>query len=323
MSQTQPTTAPKELVPSRIDRIAKETPEQVWGSFPIDDNDLSKGWKDLNFRGLSRTINRTCELLEPRIGRGDGNSTVAYVTSAVDPRPVVLAVALLKLGHVLLCSAPRNSLPMHLNLFEKTNCSILLHSDEIKVEDVRGNRPMKVFQMPSWAVLADQDGPEPQHYPYDKSYEAEKDKPIAIVHTSGSTGMPKPRHLSAQWLVTGVQTMYMPPVNGKRGLLSFASQPLRAYVGLPPWHAAGLAMSGFGASVFGKLTWVSGPANRPPFGAVAREVFKYANIRIALCNPTILMDLSKNEEDLKLWETFDMAMYGGGKLSALPISRSD
>lgn len=221
-----PTYRPKIVFPSRVDEIASEKPNRPWFSLPIDDNELSKGWKDVNFAQCARAVNRLCKFLEPRIGRSDGSSVVANVTASIDPRPQLVCLALAKLGHVGLFSAPRNTQAMHLNLFEKTNCHSLLYTDDISPDTVIGDRQMKTFELPSLSDLLDDNAPEPQAYPYTKSYEEIKDKPIAIIHTSGSTGMPKPRYLSTEWCNVGVYQAFIPPVNGRPTIASEIVGPM-------------------------------------------------------------------------------------------------
>ncbi len=116
----------KIVIPSRVDELARETPEHVWFSVPNDSNDTTKGFRDIGFAQGARAVNRLCEYFEARIGRGDGSRRVACVTASLDPRPVFLCLALVKLGHVGLWSAPRNTVAMHLNLFDKTGCDTLL-----------------------------------------------------------------------------------------------------------------------------------------------------------------------------------------------------
>ncbi len=156
------------------------------------------------------------------------------------------------------------------------------HTDDITPSNVLGEREMKTFKIPSFAELLDDAAPEPQRYVYSKTYEEIKDAPLAIMHTSGSTGMPKPRFLSTEWCNMGIRQAFLPPVNGKAVTMGFMIRKGRCYIGVPPWHTAGLVMAGLSASVIGSMTCVYGPTNRPPFGDVAMEVFKNTKLDLMI-----------------------------------------
>lgn len=73
---------------------------------------------------------------------------------------------------------------------EKCGCRILLSARGIVIEDIFASCPMQ------HAVISDFDdllaASPVKHYPYDKSFEDASQDPYLIVHTSGSTGFPKP-----------------------------------------------------------------------------------------------------------------------------------
>jgi acyl-coenzyme A synthetase/AMP-(fatty) acid ligase len=137
---------------------------------------------------------------------------------------------------------------------------------------------MRTLEIPSLTELLDNTAPEPKNYVYNKSYEEIKDLPLAIMHTSGSTGMPKPRYLTTEWANVGASHGLLPPVNGKITVASKVFEDRRAYMGVPPWHAAGLTFTGLAGCLIGNMTYVCGPANKPPFGATAMDVVRYARV---------------------------------------------
>jgi acyl-coenzyme A synthetase/AMP-(fatty) acid ligase len=206
-----------ELPAARVDRIARETPDRPWGAVPIDDFDLPKGWRDITFKQVARAVDRWCEWLEPKIGRGNGQDPVAYIAATMDVRPVFLLFALNKLGFILLSSAPRNSLQMHHHLFDKTGATILLHSKEFPGAAIVGDRDMRRFEVPSFDYFLSDDSPEPRQYTDDREWQKYKNKPMVIVHTSGSTGFPKPRYLTV--------CHHHGPILEFNGLLTFLASP--------------------------------------------------------------------------------------------------
>ncbi len=75
---------------------------------------------------------------------------------------------------------------------DRTECRIWAKSTENSelVNQVLEKRPMEVLQTPTLEELLD---PRPvAKYPYTKTWEQASLDPLAVLHTSGSTGLPKP-----------------------------------------------------------------------------------------------------------------------------------
>lgn len=265
---------------------------------------------------FARAVNRYCEIIEKQVGLNESNSrsVICYVGLA-DPRCHLLTIAALKTGHVLLQSAPRNSLPMHHNLFDTTDCHTLFLDKNINPALIAGDRNMKIIVAPELSELLDPQGPEPRAYPYTKTWDEIKHEPMAILHTSGSTGMPKPVYVSHGYTANGGEQRYIPDYLGRKGLISdLAKTPgLRNYVNFPPFHIGGLIIAGFGCFVYAETVLVFGPAHLPPTPEVFMQVVKYGNVRRATTIPAPLMELAKSKEGLDCLSKLDIILYGGGK----------
>jgi hypothetical protein len=88
--------------------------------------------------------------------------------------------------------SPRNSQEGQINLFEKTDCHILVfpksHHNVIQPWlQERDMQAIEVGDMEKW--FPQQEVP---HFPYTKTYEEAEWDPVVVLHTSGSTGLPKP-----------------------------------------------------------------------------------------------------------------------------------
>lgn len=295
-------------------------PTRVWASIPKDSNDLSKGYRDIVFPELSRAVNRFCGILEPQIGRNESQSTsvVCYLGLA-DPRCHIITVALQKLGHAVLLSAPRNSLPMHQHLFDHTDCHTLVHDKGIDTSAVVGDRPMKVIQAPSLEDILDGPGkPEPRHFPYTRTWEDIRISPLAVLHTSGSTGMPTPIYITHDYLASFAEQQYIPPYMGLPGSWAeYCRIPgLRVYLTFPPFHIGGLVIGGFCASIYGPTVMVVGPAHLPPLGSTVMQVLKYANVSRLSAIPAALMKIVKMEGGLEELGKLDSVFFAGGEFIA-------
>jgi hypothetical protein len=94
-------------------------------------------------------------------------------------------------GQVLFIS-PRNSQEGQINLFDKTDCHILAfpkshHNTAQPWLEERNMKAIEVGDMDRWFPEK-----EVHHFPYNKTYEDAEWDPVVVLHTSGSTGLPKP-----------------------------------------------------------------------------------------------------------------------------------
>lgn len=88
-------------------------------------------------------------------------------------------------------TSPRNSAVAHQSLFTKLGCATLLAPSPRPpfIAGIVDAHPVKVVDIPSVAELLATEYPV---FPYAKTYpEAAHDR-LVILHTSGSTGIPKP-----------------------------------------------------------------------------------------------------------------------------------
>lgn len=89
--------------------------------------------------------------------------------------------------------SPRNSLEGQLRLFQATGCQAVACSAEFEsaVQSWVSHRPMKSFVLsPERELLADTS--EVTHIPYEKEFAEAQWDPFVVLHSSGSSGFPKP-----------------------------------------------------------------------------------------------------------------------------------
>lgn len=81
------------------------------------------------------------------------------------------------------------------------------------------------------------------HYPYKKSFEDAAHDPFIVIHTSGSTGLPKPVTLYHGGLATPDAHHLMPPLDGHDPeiIASKGQGPTCIFVSLPPFHVSHLS----------------------------------------------------------------------------------
>ena len=124
----------------------------------------------------------------------------------------------------------------HVSLFEHTQCHTLLSAAETKVDHILAERPMRHFPVATVNELL-AEGSVAQ-YAYDKSFEDAAHDPFIVIHTSGSTGLPKPITIRQGGLATLDAHHLMSPFNGYKPQAMLSEGPLRIFAGLPPFHVS-------------------------------------------------------------------------------------
>lgn len=77
------------------------------------------------------------------------------------------------------------------------------------------------------------------HYPYDKRFATASDEPLLVLHTSGTTALPKPVVITHDWVASWVQSLHAAPPPGTESL-DVLHQGNRVLVMMPPFHGGNL-----------------------------------------------------------------------------------
>ena len=139
---------------------------------------------------------------------------------------------LTKLAKTLLPS-PRNSLQGQLSLLEKMECHCMLSASNSAVEDILNERPMTHVIVPDLRKLLRE---EPKAvYPYNWTFESAEHEPFIVLHTSGSTGLPKPIVWTHGSITSCDAQNLLPTFNGYESQAQLWKRR-RIFSGLPPFH---------------------------------------------------------------------------------------
>ena len=149
-------------------------------------------------------------------------------------------------------------------------------------------------------------------YAYNKSFNQAQYDPFVVLHTSGSTGLPKiviPSH--GTYAATDTyQTM---PALGHAPTMVEELRNKRVFVGLPPFHAAGLFMM-VGMTTYFDVVPVLGPPKRLT-AELANDIHVHGNVNVSCIPPSVIEDLLAIPMYHEKLSTLDCVMYGGGPLS--------
>jgi len=315
MPSTSTPTGQDRLMPVVIDELARDDPRRPWASVPYDDADLSRGYEDISYEVAANAINKLCWIIESVIGKSTTFETIAYLGKP-DLRYHFMQMAACKTGHKVLFPAHLNSLHVHVGLLNRLECKALFYSTGMQVDDILAARPTTHVQFPELnEVLSLEERAE--WYPYTKTYEEAAFDPYMVLHTSGTTGDPKPLVFNHAVISSTHRQRYLPDVEGRSHVTSLiAPGPgVRVLIPSSPFHVIASACP-MNLSVLGGGVFVLPYRNRGISLDGLLDVFTHCNARTAVLIPYMMEAVAKKPNSQEYIKAFDKVLYGGGELSA-------
>ena len=174
-------------------------------------------------------------------------------------------------------------------------------------------RPM--IQIPTPAVdYFFQDLEQVEHVPFKHTWEEAKDTPFCVLHTSGSTGIPKPVFVTYGTFACNDAHQLIPKLGGSPTLVNFLKGK-RYFLALPLFHAACLTFT-IGYNIFAGVISVI-PPPEPLTADLANQVFTHGNLDGALLAPSLIVDCyNNNEYCVNMIQRLKLLSYVGGSLPA-------
>jgi acyl-coenzyme A synthetase/AMP-(fatty) acid ligase len=140
----------------------------------------------------------------------------------------------------MLFPTPRYGVEAITAIITRANGSIMLvpSTPFPVISEVLAKRSMRTLDFPSIEHFLDS---EPAPYQFTKTFEANKHEPLVCLHTSGTTGFPKPVIWTHDWLNSVAEGHYLPVPAGYGRLDDYMLGPRRRVMPLfPAFHASGI-----------------------------------------------------------------------------------
>lgn len=188
------------VLPQVVDEVAASRPDTTWVHYPRS-NDVKDGYRDITFKELQQATDRMAHWIERNVGTSTTRETFAYM-GVNDIRYIFTILAATKTGYKVLLPSVRNSEEAQRSLLRNTKCTTFLHSAETKAQVKAFDDPelsLKSFEIPTLNELLDQDATSES---YKGKISHDPNEIMIIIHTSGSTGLPKPIPLRNGYLAT-------------------------------------------------------------------------------------------------------------------------
>ena len=201
---------------------------------------------------------------------------------------------------------------------EQMESSKILYSKEVEtlVKGIHSSKAnVESVSIESLDDLLDIEAPLfPYHFTFDEAVR----HPIVVLHSSGSTGLPKPVVMTHGTFAVIDNDRNFPTVPGRKNhdltIWDFDGTPGRIYAPFPPFHLAGFQNKVM-VPLFTYAIPVYGPPLRPPSGALVAHIIEQQRVRGCLLPPSVAEQLLHEPNGLECVKSLDIFCYAGGPLS--------
>lgn len=206
---------------------------------------------------------------------------------------IVSILALSRMGFAVLFLSTRLPSNAYIKLLEETECTRMVASPKFTqaVAGIKESYALQSFDLPDQNVWARP--PSASRFERQTELVGEEDTIAFIVHSSGSTGLPKPIYQTHRQCLSNYAT----------------GSGMRAFVTLPLFHNHGLATM-FRGMVTGKRTAVYN-ANLPLTNGNLVSAMQAADFESFHCVPYALKVLSETEDGVKALAKAKLVLFGG------------
>ncbi|KLP05862.1 hypothetical protein CEK26_012582 [Fusarium fujikuroi] len=308
----------RRLIPCILDEMSRDEPDRVIYSI-AKSADISKGFTEITAREFANAVNKTAWWLEHLVGKSESFQTIGYI-GPHDIRYFLLNLACVKVGYQVIFLSPGNSIEAAMGLLAATKCSLWVHPVDYPpyqlVEKIQQTWELRIMEIPTVVELLDASS-SPQ-YPYAKTYDEAMADTFCILHTSGTTGLPKPIYLSNGLLATMDAARILPPFEGDNGARPWATlyeKGDRLYSPCVLLHGPGIFMNLFATFLFDTHS-VMGPVGVHPDMDLLASLADYGNIDIWHFMPVYVNELGQHPEVLDKFRSSKFIGAGGGPVSA-------
>ncbi|KAI8949814.1 putative NRPS-like enzyme [Xylaria longipes] len=300
-------------LPQIVDDLARQKPDQAYGLWPIVQGSTSAGFQALTYAQLANIVNRLAWWLIEQLGPEKQGEVLAYV-GPNDVRYTALILATVKTGFRLFLTSPRNSSEAHRKLFDRLNCRTLITPDpshQPALAILEGVKPCRSLAIPSISDLLQATR---NVYIMDKSLSRSRRDTLFIIHTSGSTGIPKPLEWTQETAIRQTEASSRDPP-AKVNSIESLFHGKRVLSTLPPFHGAGLFLFLMHAIPFGNIIIIPSVTGAMVTARGIVDALKQTSADVAVMVPSTIAELAQDPELLDYCaQNLHFILYVGGDL---------
>ncbi|OAX81574.1 hypothetical protein ACJ72_04086 [Emergomyces africanus] len=296
-----------------VDHLKEHNPDQLFCIHPVS-SDVSQGWREVTMKDLSGATDYLSRWIEAHVAPSSKCETLAYM-GANDIRYAAFILACTKVGHIPLLLSPRNSLEASRHVLEQSGCSKFVYTmeRERQVNELRtADYNIQAWTVPElWVVFNNE---EVSPYAAKKQGpEGAEDRVAAIIHSSGTTGLPKPVPLTHGYVAAqkSIQSLPTPPGRAS-SLFSVCEKGKLVFVMSPFFHFMGLLT--LIASISSETPFVLSP-EKPMTAELLATVVRETEATSASLPPSAIEELYASQLGRETLSKFHFIAFGGAPLS--------
>ncbi|KAJ5714679.1 NRPS-like enzyme [Penicillium malachiteum] len=303
-----------------VDAIAQAWPDTLYCIQP-ESNGEAIVWHKITYSAFANAVNRISWWIDGNLHGKPNGQVLAYI-GANDLRYSVFMLACMKTGHQALLLSTRNSQAASRHLFQETKCSIIvdgtekLRTQQMVDELVTGcaDIPLQRWFIASIWDIFSPELEKAKHYPHQRSFDDLEDTPTIIIHSSGTTGNPKPVIISHGYLATFDRLRVLPVPPGRQNTCFSlrANGQLRFMYG-PMFHWVGVVCTF--ESIFYQTPFLI-PPDKPLTQSLFTQIMETDHPPVwALVTPPIMEDMCTSEEGQRALSKLKVLTYGGAPMA--------
>lgn len=153
------------------------------------------------------------------------------------------------------------------------------------------------------------------HFPYTKTFSQAEWDPLVVLHTSGSTGLPKPIIVRQGMMAVSDAFQSIPEWKGSRiATVEWARSSNRVFCPMPLFHMAGVICT-VSMAIYWGTPVALGIGSRPATADLMVECLANMDAESAMLAPAIIEDMSQTEEGINALGRMKTVCFGGGNLA--------
>ncbi|KUI73725.1 Long-chain-fatty-acid--CoA ligase [Cytospora mali] len=304
------------LVETALD-LAESDPDRIYAAIPKTHDLAADGFRDVTFGDVKRMTTWLAGWIEEAWGKSSDHGTIAYL-GVPDLRPSLIFFAAVMNGYKYFPPSPRNAATVNAGLLEQTKCSKIIYGAEVKplADQLCALTGASALQVPSMDDLI---AAEPREYTYSrKNFEDAKNDQILVLHSSGSTGLPKPIVMTNGTFAALDNEKTLPSVEGRTkrdySIWDFEGGG-KFFTPMPHFHLSGFLSLVINPVFTEASTPVIGPPGVAPIGALLKEVLKQQKIRAMYIVPFMAEQLLSETDGIDHFRGIDFVCYTGSPFS--------
>ncbi|CAE6377482.1 unnamed protein product [Rhizoctonia solani] len=284
-----------------------------------DVNDSSQ--TNITYEQLAHAIHRAAHILNPN-GAIPQGTNIGFLVSTHTIEYVVMILGAMRAGLVPFPISPRTHIPGIAHLLKSTQTSLVVAGGSQTIDATISQLsnslaeidfPVQFVELPSLdRVLPDLGKAECQseHKPFSPLKPMAHDAVVNILHSSGSTGMPRPVRFHLEGVFKNIITQPLGWIYAQEGVRV-------GTMALPTFHAMGIFLQIFLPLYVGYTQVLFAPSNIPvvPTSNLTIEAAASTKCSHMVCVPAFLEMWSQEEAAVAHLRQMKSIMFGGGPLA--------